>query len=186
MLQSGLIKCAKLKKKMHCTTMEKKWKTQVPVHLHTSPKKWKTQVPVHLHTSPKKWKTQVPVHLHTSPKNEKHRYLFICTPHQKMKNTGTCSFARLTKKWKTQVPVHLHTSPKKWKNTGTCSFAHLTKKMKNIGTCSFAHLTKYYSRDQIRKNEMGEARDMYGRQERCTQGFGGGTWGKEAPCKTQD
>jgi len=34
-------------------------------------------------------------------------------------------------------------------------------------------LTKYYSGDQIKKNEMGGAGDMYGEEERCIQGFGG-------------
>jgi hypothetical protein len=36
-------------------------------------------------------------------------------------------------------------------------------------------LTKYYSGDQIKKNQMGRAHGMYGRQERCIQGFGGET-----------
>jgi hypothetical protein len=35
------------------------------------------------------------------------------------------------------------------------------------------HLTKNHSGDQIKKNEMGKACGMYGRQERCIQGFGG-------------
>lgn len=32
--------------------------------------------------------------------------------------------------------------------------------------------------------ETGEACDIYGRQERCFQGFGGEDWGKEASWKT--
>jgi hypothetical protein len=32
-------------------------------------------------------------------------------------------------------------------------------------------LAKYYVTDQIKKNEMGEARGMYGRKEMCIQGF---------------
>jgi hypothetical protein len=36
-------------------------------------------------------------------------------------------------------------------------------------------LTKYYSDDQIKKNEMGGVRGMYGGQEKCIQGFGGET-----------
>jgi hypothetical protein len=35
-------------------------------------------------------------------------------------------------------------------------------------------IAKYYSVDQI-ENGMGRACGMYGRQERCTQGFGGET-----------
>jgi hypothetical protein len=33
-------------------------------------------------------------------------------------------------------------------------------------------LTKYYSTDQIKKNEMGEACGSYGREERCVESFG--------------
>jgi hypothetical protein len=36
-------------------------------------------------------------------------------------------------------------------------------------------ITKNYSCDQIKKNEMGGACGMYGRQERCVQVFGGET-----------
>jgi hypothetical protein len=36
-------------------------------------------------------------------------------------------------------------------------------------------LTKYYSGDQMKKNEMGEACGMYGVKERCIQSFGGET-----------
>jgi hypothetical protein len=36
-------------------------------------------------------------------------------------------------------------------------------------------LTKYYLGDQIKKNQMDRACSMYGRQEICIQGFGGGT-----------
>jgi hypothetical protein len=38
--------------------------------------------------------------------------------------------------------------------------------------------------DEIEKNEMGGACSTYG--ERCIQGFGGETWGKEATWKTQE
>ena len=38
---------------------------------------------------------------------------------------------------------------------------------------------------QMKKNEMGEARGTYGVKERCVQGFGGETWGKETTWKTQ-
>jgi hypothetical protein len=34
---------------------------------------------------------------------------------------------------------------------------------------------KYYSGEQIKMNEMGEARGTYGRPERCIEGFGGET-----------
>jgi hypothetical protein len=34
-------------------------------------------------------------------------------------------------------------------------------------------LTKYYSGDQIKKNEVGGAFNMYGEGEKCMQGFGG-------------
>jgi hypothetical protein len=44
-------------------------------------------------------------------------------------------------------------------------------------------LAKYYSVDQI-KEVMGKACGMYGRQERCTQGFGGEMRGKESTWKT--
>ena len=44
-------------------------------------------------------------------------------------------------------------------------------------------LTKHYSGDQIEKNEIGRACSMYG--ERCTQGFGAETCGKETTWKTQ-
>jgi hypothetical protein len=40
-------------------------------------------------------------------------------------------------------------------------------------------LTKYYSVDQMKKNEMDGACGTYGGQERCLQGFGGETLGKE-------
>jgi hypothetical protein len=39
---------------------------------------------------------------------------------------------------------------------------------------------KYYSGDQIKKNEMGEACSTYGRQKRCIQDFGRETRGKES------
>ena len=46
------------------------------------------------------------------------------------------------------------------------------------------YLTKYYSGDQINKNEMGKVCGTNGRQDRCKQGFGGETWGKEIIWKT--
>jgi hypothetical protein len=46
-------------------------------------------------------------------------------------------------------------------------------------------ITKYYVDDQIEKNEMGGACNTYGGEERCIQGFGGKTQGKETTWKTQ-
>ena len=43
----------------------------------------------------------------------------------------------------------------------------------------------FYSGDQIEKNEMGEACGTYGGEEKCIQGFGGDTWGKEPTWKNQ-
>jgi hypothetical protein len=34
-------------------------------------------------------------------------------------------------------------------------------------------ITKCYSRDQIKKKEMAGVCSMYGREERCMEGFGG-------------
>jgi len=45
--------------------------------------------------------------------------------------------------------------------------------------------TQIYSGDQIQKNEMGGPCSMYGTEERCIQGFGVETWGKETSWKTQ-
>jgi hypothetical protein len=42
-------------------------------------------------------------------------------------------------------------------------------------TRNFMILTKYYSGDQIKISEMGGSCSTYGRQERCTQLFGGET-----------
>ena len=44
---------------------------------------------------------------------------------------------------------------------------------KQQGASCSVHLTKYYSGDQIKKTEMGRARNTYGVEERCTQGCGG-------------
>jgi len=45
--------------------------------------------------------------------------------------------------------------------------------------------TKYYSGDQIKKNEIGEACSMYGEEAMCKTGFGGETWEKETIWKTR-
>ena len=37
---------------------------------------------------------------------------------------------------------------------------------------------KYYFGDQIKNNEVGRACSTYGREGKCTQGYGGETWGK--------
>jgi len=37
----------------------------------------------------------------------------------------------------------------------------------------------------IKKNEMGRACSVYGGGEKCVQGFGGDTWGKETTGETQ-
>jgi len=39
--------------------------------------------------------------------------------------------------------------------------------------------------DKIKKNEMGGACSAYEEEERCVQGFGEETWGKEATGETQ-
>jgi hypothetical protein len=51
------------------------------------------------------------------------------------------------------------------------------KTTKRGALCTVA-LTKYPSSDQIKNNEMGGACGMYGRQERCIQGFGEETQGR--------
>jgi len=38
---------------------------------------------------------------------------------------------------------------------------------------------------KIEKNEMGRARNAYGGEERCVQGFGGETWRKDTTGETQ-
>ena len=40
--------------------------------------------------------------------------------------------------------------------------------------------------DKIKKNEMGGACGTYGGRERCAEGFGGETWGKETIWVDQD
>ena len=40
-----------------------------------------------------------------------------------------------------------------------------------------------FSVDKIEKNELGGACSAYGGEERCIQGFGGETWGKETTWK---
>ena len=46
-------------------------------------------------------------------------------------------------------------------------------------------LTKYFAGYEIEKNEMGGACSAYGWGEKCVQGFGGETWGKETTGETQ-
>jgi hypothetical protein len=46
-------------------------------------------------------------------------------------------------------------------------------------------LTQYCAGGKIEKNEMGGACGAYGRGERCAQGVGGETWGKEVIRDTQ-
>ena len=46
-------------------------------------------------------------------------------------------------------------------------------------------LTQYCSRDKMEKNEMGGTCSAYGGEERCIQGFGGETGGKEIIGETQ-
>jgi hypothetical protein len=46
-------------------------------------------------------------------------------------------------------------------------------------------LTQYCAGGKIEKNEMGGARGANGRGEKCVQGVGGETWGKEAIGETQ-
>ena len=48
-----------------------------------------------------------------------------------------------------------------------------------------ALLTNYYSGDQIKNCEMGGTCGTYGLEEKCIQGFGGETWGKETTWKTK-
>jgi hypothetical protein len=44
--------------------------------------------------------------------------------------------------------------------------------------------TQYCAGVQIEKYKIGEACSTYGIEERCTQGFGGESWGKETTWKT--
>jgi hypothetical protein len=46
-------------------------------------------------------------------------------------------------------------------------------------------LNQYCAVDKIEKNEMGGAYSSYGGEERCVQGSGGETWGKETTRETQ-
>jgi hypothetical protein len=45
--------------------------------------------------------------------------------------------------------------------------------------------SQYRAGDKIEKIEMGGACSMYGGRERCVQGFGGETWGKETAGEIQ-
>ena len=47
------------------------------------------------------------------------------------------------------------------------------------GASSPVLFTKYYPGDQIKNNEVSWACGTYGRQKRCTQGFGGETWKRQ-------
>jgi hypothetical protein len=42
-----------------------------------------------------------------------------------------------------------------------------------------------FSGDKIEKNEIGGVCSTYGGEDRCIQGFGGETWGKEITWKAQ-
>jgi len=55
--------------------------------------------------------------------------------------------------------------------------------MRSLVICT--PLIKYYSGGKIEKNEMGGACFAYGGGERCVQGSGGATWGKETIGETQ-
>jgi len=46
-------------------------------------------------------------------------------------------------------------------------------------------LTQYCSGDKIEQNEISGARSAYGGEEKCIQGFGGETLGKEATWETR-
>jgi hypothetical protein len=46
-------------------------------------------------------------------------------------------------------------------------------------------LTQYCAGDKIKKNKMGGACSANGEGERCVQGFGGETWGKDTTGETQ-
>jgi len=54
-----------------------------------------------------------------------------------------------------------------------------------IKTLSSVLLTNYYSRDKIKKNEMGRAHSTYGKEEKCIQGLGGEKWWKQTTWNTQ-
>jgi hypothetical protein len=51
--------------------------------------------------------------------------------------------------------------------------------------CTYVLLTQYCAGGQIEKNEMGGACGAYEGGERCVQGSGGETWGKETSGETQ-
>jgi len=46
-------------------------------------------------------------------------------------------------------------------------------------------LAQYCAGDKTKKNEMDGACSAYGWGERCVQGFGGATWGKDTTGETQ-
>jgi len=55
---------------------------------------------------------------------------------------------------------------------------HVTSDNTEIFTRGY-EVRLYYSGDQIKNNEVSWACGMYGRQERCTQGFGGKNWKRQ-------
>jgi hypothetical protein len=55
----------------------------------------------------------------------------------------------------------------------------------NKGTLLLLFVTQYRAGDKIEKIEMGWACSTYGGRERCVQGSGGETWGKESAGETQ-
>jgi hypothetical protein len=57
------------------------------------------------------------------------------------------------------------------------------RKLRNEGLLDWHSTSKYLS-VEIKGDEMGGARGIYGRQEKCIQGFGGGTGREVTTWKT--